>query len=173
MYHASMTASVVADDVIVRLERAVTGMVRQLQLPRVVARVVGGSGPGLERAAYAALRRIHDQGSLRLSELADQLELDASTVSRQVRQLVAAGLVVRRADPGDGRASVVVLTPAGRRVLGRVAAARRRFVAEVVAGWSEEDRAALAGLLDRFAGDVAACLSTSTSSVSGPKEARP
>ncbi|MEW6477349.1 MAG: MarR family transcriptional regulator [Actinomycetota bacterium] len=168
-----MATSVVSDDVIVRLERALTGMVRLLQLPRVVARVVGGSGPGLERAAYGALRRIHDQGGLRLSELAAELELDASTVSRQVRQLEAAGLVARRADPGDGRASVVVLTPAGKRVLGRVAAARRRFVAEVVAGWSEEDRVALAGLLERFGGDVAACLSTSTPSVSWSEESRP
>jgi len=170
MYHASMSMPVVADDVIERLERALTAMVRQLQLPRAVQRVTAGAAPGLERAAFVALRRIHDGGGMRLSELAQQLDLDPSTVSRQVRQLEGAGLVARQGDPGDGRANVVALTPAGRRALRALAAGRRKFLAEVTAGWSDDDRAALARLVDRFAGDLAAHLATPGTLVSPKRE---
>ncbi|HVW32775.1 MAG TPA: MarR family transcriptional regulator [Acidimicrobiia bacterium] len=168
-----MCAEVLTEGVIDRLEGALTGLVRQLQAPRLQQRVAAGAGAGLERAAYVALRRIHDQGAVRLSELAQQLDLDASTVSRQVRHLEAAGLVARRDDPGDGRACVVGLTDAGGRALAALAGARRRFVAEVVAGWSDEDRAVLAGLLERLAADVAVSLSVPPRPGSSWKESRP
>ena len=45
-----------------------------------------------------------------VSDLAVEVELDASTVSRQIKQLEDKGIVERTARPGDGRASLVRLT---------------------------------------------------------------
>ena len=42
---------------------------------------------------------------MRVSDLAAKVELDASTVSRQIKQLEDKGIVERTTDPADGRAS--------------------------------------------------------------------
>jgi DNA-binding MarR family transcriptional regulator len=58
---------------------------------------------------------------LRMQELASRAVLSRTRVSRIVGELEGAGLVERRADPGDGRGTVVVLTAAGRTALRRAA----------------------------------------------------
>jgi DNA-binding MarR family transcriptional regulator len=50
--------------------------------------------------------------TLRMSELADYLGLDRSTVTGLVDRAQARGLVERVRDPADGRAARVALTPA-------------------------------------------------------------
>lgn len=50
---------------------------------------------------------------LRMRELADRVVLSRTRVSRIVDELVDHGLVERRPDPDDGRASLAVLTDAG------------------------------------------------------------
>ena len=56
---------------------------------------------------------------MRVSDLAACVELDASTVSRQIKQLEDKGIVERTADPADGRASLVRLTDDGRETMHR------------------------------------------------------
>ncbi|MHB8439375.1 MAG: MarR family winged helix-turn-helix transcriptional regulator, partial [Acidimicrobiales bacterium] len=87
-------------------------------------------------------------------DLAAALELDLSTVSRQLRQLVDAGLVDRDPDPLDGRASLVSLSDRGRQVLDAVRAARREVLRRTVQGWLPEDRARLAESVAHLAADI-------------------
>jgi len=89
-----------------------------------------------------------------MSELATRQGLDISTVSRRVAQLETAGLVERSADPADGRAAVMSLTPAGREVVASISELRRELLEAVVADWSEDDRREFARLLARFAEDM-------------------
>lgn len=49
-------------------------------------------------------------------DLVDRTRLDASTISRSVAALVADGLVERRPDPTDKRATFLAVTPAGREI---------------------------------------------------------
>lgn len=92
--------------------------------------------------------------AMRVSDLASQLELDASTVSRQIKQLEDKQLITRTTDPADGRASLVELTAEGRHQM--EAAFRRRFdrIKAVLEPWSDKDRAALTSLLTRLASDL-------------------
>jgi DNA-binding MarR family transcriptional regulator len=53
----------------------------------------------------------------KVSELADRLQLAQSTVTELVDRAVDAGLLVRRASPGDGRITHVALTDEGERRL--------------------------------------------------------
>ena len=62
-----------------------------------------------------------DDHSLRMQELASRTVLSRTRVSRLVDDLVAEGYVSRAADPADGRASLAVLTPAGRAALRKAA----------------------------------------------------
>ena len=91
---------------------------------------------------------------MRVSDLATKVELDASTVSRQIKQLEDKGIVERTTDPADGRASLVRLTSHGEAHM--QAAFRRRFLRMKTAldPWSDEDRSHLKILLTRLAGDL-------------------
>jgi DNA-binding MarR family transcriptional regulator len=64
---------------------------------------------------------------LRMQDLAARTVLSRTRISRLVDDLVRAGLVTREPDPGDGRASFAVLTPAGQ-------AARRKAAPVYLAG---------------------------------------
>jgi DNA-binding MarR family transcriptional regulator len=74
-------------------------------------------------AIEALLRR----GPSGLNELAADLYLDKSTASRVVATLERKGYVSREAHPNDGRAIVLSVTPAGKRLHDRI---RKDLVAE-------------------------------------------
>ncbi|HVH22649.1 MAG TPA: MarR family transcriptional regulator [Pseudonocardia sp.] len=108
----------------------------------------------VERAAYHLLAHLVLDGPRRASALAEAVHSDPSTISRQIAGLVKLGYVERTADPDDGRATQLAATAEGRRVFEENRQARNHNLAELLAGWSEEDRLALRDLLGRFAGDL-------------------
>lgn len=119
-------------------------------LERAHARFSAQYQDGVERAAFLLLVHLVRTGPQRLSALAEAVHSDVSTVSRQVAQLVGLGLVARRPDPSDGRASLLAATDLG--VESYEAKRRRRNanMAGVLAGWTDADRGALVELLARF-----------------------
>jgi DNA-binding MarR family transcriptional regulator len=74
--------------------------------------------PQLDPATYPVLALLVRDGAQRLSTLGAALELDKSTVSRQVDAAVRLGLVERVPDPTDARARLVGLTPEGQARMG-------------------------------------------------------
>ena len=107
-----------------------------------------GAVPALE------LARLLEDGERRLGELAAQRGVGQPVVSRQVGELEARGLVVRRPDPADGRAGLVGLTPAGRDLLDHVADARRQWLQEALAPYPEADVRAATRLLTALADEL-------------------
>src|SRR6185436_20197166 len=67
-------------------------------------------------SALAYLARAEPAGRMRLSELQELMHPRYSQpgLSRLVQRMEADGLVARRADPDDGRATILVTTRAGR-----------------------------------------------------------
>ncbi len=72
---------------------------------------------------------------VRISDLATTLHNDVSTVSRQVSTLVAGGLLVKTADPHDGRAQVVSLTDEGHDVLDHIRSTRSTWFQGLLESW--------------------------------------
>ena len=105
----------------------------------------------IDPALMFVLHQIQANGSLRVSELAGCMGLDASTASRHVRNLEDDGYLARTGDPGDRRASRVRLTPKGRGALSRALRARAAVVDRAIADWPDQERAALASLMTRLA----------------------
>ncbi|MFC0527432.1 MarR family winged helix-turn-helix transcriptional regulator [Phytohabitans kaempferiae] len=104
----------------------------------------------LDRAAYVILRHLADAGPQNVSALADRLGLDGSTVTRQVSAMQRDGLVVREADPRDGRGTVIAPTGAGLRRMAAVRAARVDVYGQILASWTDDDREQLATLMGRL-----------------------
>lgn len=139
---------------IAAIEEALVVIVREFSLASTQERLIGAAGVSVERAGFGVLRCLSERGDARVSELAQFLGVDTSTMSRHVKTLEAGGLVVRTEDPQDGRATRVGLTTAGVEVLRLLRVARHRYFTELLTGWSEADRAVLAPLLARLANEV-------------------
>jgi len=108
----------------------------------------------VDPSTFPLAKQLMCHDAMRVSDLAGQVGLDASTVSRQIKQLEDKGIVERTVDPADRRASLVQLSDEGRTVM--QAAFRRRFerIRAVLEPWSERDRAQLHKLLTRLAVDL-------------------
>jgi DNA-binding MarR family transcriptional regulator len=120
---------------------------------RAKAQFVAATEHDVAWSAHVMLARLAAEGPLRAGELADLIQSDPSTVSRQVASIVKAGLVQRQADPEDGRASLLVLTEKGHAVYRQQLAVRTRHMARMLENWSEHDCRQLAALLDRLTTD--------------------
>jgi DNA-binding MarR family transcriptional regulator len=106
--------------------------------------------PGLGRGPVKALFKLQRLGPLRVKELAVQLRLDSTTVTRHVDDLVRRGLVARAADDTDGRATLVRLTPRAVGLLEEAEVERRGKLRDGLQDWSPADRETLVRLLSRF-----------------------
>jgi DNA-binding MarR family transcriptional regulator len=68
------------------------------------------------RPSYGSvLLPLYEQDGLRMGELARRARLTKQTMTDMIRRLVRDGLVERRPDPSDGRASLIFLTARSRR----------------------------------------------------------
>jgi len=105
---------------------------------------------------WAVLVPLESGGEQRLSALALQLGVDGSVVSRQVAVLERSGLITRRPDPLDGRASLVGLSEAGRAVLEHTREVRGAWALDALADWSEDEAALLSRLIERLSADLSA-----------------
>jgi len=97
-----------------------------------------------------ALRVLMRRGVMRLSELSDHLHIAARSTTEVVDALEARGLMRRRPDPDDRRATLVGLTEHGTSVLDGIRAARGTETERAFGRLSETDRAHLARILGQL-----------------------
>jgi DNA-binding MarR family transcriptional regulator len=97
-----------------------------------------------------ALRVLRRHGMMRLSELSDHLHIAPRSTTEVVDALESRGLVQRRPDPGDRRATLVEVTEHGASVLDAIRAARGTEAERVFGRLSQTDRAHLARILRKL-----------------------
>ncbi len=110
--------------------------------------------PSLDVTAMMLLHRLSGSGPARLSELATELGLDLSTISRHATSLERESLVTRTVDPDDRRATRLEMTPQGGELLEEALAHRRRALRTATATWPAADLQTLATMLHRLARDL-------------------
>ena len=120
----------------------------------------------VDTGAVRLLWHLSEAGPCRLSDLAELVGLDLSTVSRHVRDLDEAGYVARTPDSRDRRAVTVELSADGREVLADARTNRAAAMTPVLAAWTADDRSELTRLLSALARDL-----TSASRTAGRRTA--
>ncbi|MGH3938042.1 MAG: MarR family winged helix-turn-helix transcriptional regulator [Pseudonocardiaceae bacterium] len=91
-----------------------------------------------------------NHGVMRLSELSDHLHIAPRSVTEVVDGLEQRGLVERRPDPNDRRATLVALTDQGKRVSQAIRTARNAEAERFFGGLSASDRMHLARILRKL-----------------------
>jgi DNA-binding MarR family transcriptional regulator len=108
----------------------------------------------VDKAGLAVMLEMRRLGTVRPSDLAAEMRLDLSTISRHLRSLERDGVVQRTPDPEDARAQRVVLTARGGELLDRRLEMRAAVIRDAIVHWPGDDRRALRRLLQRLAEDL-------------------
>jgi DNA-binding MarR family transcriptional regulator len=107
---------------------------------------------GITPSQSRALGVLMQHGVIRLSELAEHLHIAPRSATEVVDDLQERGLIVRRADPDDRRATLIALTDQGTSVGTAIRAARTAEGERFFGALSASDRADLARILRRLTG---------------------
>ncbi len=89
------------------------------------------------------LRLLEHKPGLRVQDAALELGIASNSVSTLIKQLARAGLIERTADPLDGRAACLRLTPLALDWVRQVGNAREQVIERALASLDESDRALL------------------------------
>ncbi|MFC0447122.1 MarR family winged helix-turn-helix transcriptional regulator [Rhodococcus jostii] len=108
-------------------------------LGRSLRAVVAASGETpIAPALTSVLFVLAARGECRQNELATDLCVSQSSLSRQISELVDAGYVSRTADPDDKRASRIRVSPNGMDILRETTERRAERLRGMLEGWSQE-----------------------------------
>jgi DNA-binding MarR family transcriptional regulator len=102
---------------------------------------------GLTPSQLSTLGSAGKSGPIRLGDLAAMERIAPSTLTRLINVLEGRGYVRRETAPGDARAYLVTVTPAGREVLDRIREEATSMLTDILATLSPEEQAALAAAL--------------------------
>jgi DNA-binding MarR family transcriptional regulator len=98
---------------------------------------------GFPLTQIAVLGRLDRDGAQSIGDLANAERVRPQSMSQTLAELEGEGLVARRPDARDGRRTLVELTAAGRAALRKDRARRDGWLAEALAGFTDEERALL------------------------------
>lgn len=121
---------------------------------RATVAVVRGMARSLpsdcQSASVGVLSVLSRHGQMRLSSLAEVLEIDMSVTSRHVAHLAERGWIERAPDPLDRRSRLLRLTPLGDAVLRTAQDHVAGVLADRLSDWPDEDVERLTALLGRL-----------------------
>ena len=126
--------SIEPDTLAIDLRTAVMRTSRRLRIE--------ATGDVITPGQYTVLAHLRTE-SATLRELAEREHVQAPSMTRIVNALTEQGFVSRSPRPEDGRQVQIAITPAGETVLAEARSQRTAWLAQRVAGRSDEDRLTL------------------------------
>ncbi|HEY6469740.1 MAG TPA: MarR family winged helix-turn-helix transcriptional regulator [Candidatus Dormibacteraeota bacterium] len=134
---------------------AINEAIRAIGIRHKALAVAAMSPFGIHPGHKLILLELESAGPRTQAQLAAASGYEPPTITLSVQQLEAAGLVVRRSSPTDGRALIVELTDAGRALLPKLKAAWRGVAEQTVAGLESTSVDDLTAALEDLAGSLA------------------
>jgi DNA-binding MarR family transcriptional regulator len=117
---------------------------------RVIGERAGQVHEDLPGISYLMLGYVREHGPVRATAIGCAFHVDKAAVSRHVQQMLELGLLDRRPDPDDGRATLLSTTAEAERRMAAVAQARRQRLDERLDEWSDETLDGFVDLLGRY-----------------------
>lgn len=112
--------------------------------------LTAGLGEAVDELTYPILSGLERTGPRSAADLAPDVGLDRSGVTRRATRLETAGLVRREPDPVDRRATLLALTDEGERTVGIMRRRLSDHITASLASWPAGEAATFAGHLHRF-----------------------
>jgi DNA-binding MarR family transcriptional regulator len=122
-------------ELVARLRAVIGRLARQLNET--------STGEGLTPTQYSVLALVRTRGPLGLAELTEMEGLNPTMLSRVIRVLDDAGLILRSPDPGDMRAARLEITLAGEQMHERIKERRTSVLTECLNRLPPQTAAAL------------------------------
>ena len=102
---------------------------------------------GLTPAEFGVLEALHHKGPMLLSEVQRRILVSSGGITYLVDRLEKRGLVERRDCPGDRRARLAALTPAGSRLVAGIFPEHAAVIRDALTALSRDDKRAAIRLL--------------------------
>ena len=96
---------------------------------------------GISMPQFNLLMHLHHHGRCGMSDLSERMDLSPAGISQLTDRLVQSGLLLRTEDPSDRRARTLALTEAGRALAEAGLRERTRWIEDLEAGLSADERA--------------------------------
>lgn len=105
---------------------------------------------GLKVPEWRLLAILAEGSEMTPQALGNAARIDKISVSRAAAALIERGLIVARANPGDGRSHLLALTTDGRGLYAEIAPIALAMEAELLGNFSQEERDQFNALLRRI-----------------------
>ncbi|MGP8304498.1 MarR family winged helix-turn-helix transcriptional regulator [Streptomyces inhibens] len=132
---------------------ALAALLKRDTRTQLYQRLTEGLGDAVDETTYPVLSGLARIGPRSAADLASEIDLDRSGVTRRATRLENAGLLHRDPDSRDRRATLLALTEAGQQT---VDVTRRRLAAYIeasLASWPPAEARTFAHHLQRFVTD--------------------
>lgn len=134
----------------------------RLRRGHLMQQVRATNAPGHSPLEIELLRAVVEAGEVRASDLASQLFVTKTSISRYVNDMLEEGLLRQRRDPSDGRAMLLSVSAAGQREFEEREARRSAVLGDICKDWSKAEVATLTKLLQRLNDGLSQRLSETT-----------
>jgi len=122
-----------------------------LTLGRELSKARERQGDG---SRLAILQIVGESADIRPSDVATEMQLSLSAVTRQIHAMAGAGQVELQTDPNDRRSFQITLTAAGKEELQRLVRKSHDRFAAYLTDWDAADTVQLGVLLNRLAESI-------------------
>lgn len=126
----------------------------QLQSVNKVIGVKFEACTGISQSRLELLTLLYHADEISQSDLQKKVNIDSAAVTRHLKQLEAKGMVSRRRKPEDNRITLVRLTDQGRKRIESSKKEKERFMKEMLANVSAEERRVLIDVLGRMRNNI-------------------
>jgi len=103
------------------------------------------------RVQWLLMRRLHHKGGSTIGQLAEHLDVRASTMSQMLDRLEKQDYVTREQDVLDARVKIIKLTPAGEAIIEQMQASWLQSLAEPFEHLGKEEQDTLVQLMKKLA----------------------
>ncbi|GEK27230.1 putative HTH-type transcriptional regulator YdgJ [Bacillus spizizenii] len=109
---------------------------------------------GISQSRLELLTLLYHADEISQSDLQKKVNIDSAAVTRHLKQLEAKGMVSRRRKPEDNRITLVRLTDQGRERIESSKKEKERFMKEMLANVSADERRLLIDVLARMRNNI-------------------